>query len=176
MLLIPCSPSGTACLSLCNDLTFCSVLFCSVQVGSSERSLVSCLRDSFSHVRCNREQYDCACVRFPGAKLNTCYNCLDRHVEDGAGDQTALIYDCAYTGQVNSFTYKRLTDRVRTRSPSEPRATCTCAFRSLPFRSFSFLSFGSSTRTPFASLEKQSGGSTLFSGVRRAPIVRARLF
>ena len=55
----------------------------------------------------------CDCDRFAGAKLNTCYNCLDRHVEDGAGDQTALIYDCAYTGQTNKFSYKRLTERVR---------------------------------------------------------------
>ena len=30
---------------------------------------------------------------FAGAELNTCYNCLDRHVENGRGDQSALIYD-----------------------------------------------------------------------------------
>lgn len=50
--------------------------------------------------------------RFAGAKLNTCYNCLDRHVEDGAGEQTALVYHCAYTGQVTTWTYNRLTQRV----------------------------------------------------------------
>jgi len=32
---------------------------------------------------------------FPDATLNTCYNALDRHVVDGHGDRTALIYDSA---------------------------------------------------------------------------------
>jgi propionyl-CoA synthetase len=30
---------------------------------------------------------------FPGGRLNTCFNALDRHVRDGRGEQTALIYD-----------------------------------------------------------------------------------
>ena len=30
---------------------------------------------------------------FSGGKVNTCYNALDRHIEDGRGDQPALIYD-----------------------------------------------------------------------------------
>jgi propionyl-CoA synthetase len=25
--------------------------------------------------------------------LNTCYNCVDRHVEKGRGEQLALVYD-----------------------------------------------------------------------------------
>jgi len=49
---------------------------------------------------------------FPGGELNTCYNCLDRHVEAGRGDQAALIYDSPMTGQVKSFTYAELTDLV----------------------------------------------------------------
>ncbi|MAL80403.1 MAG: propionyl-CoA synthetase [Sneathiella sp.] len=49
---------------------------------------------------------------FEGAELNTCYNCLDRHVEDGRGDQAALIYDSPMTGQVKSFTYREFTDIV----------------------------------------------------------------
>ena len=49
---------------------------------------------------------------FEGAELNTCYNCLDRHVEDGRGDQVALIYDSPMTGQVKKFTYSELTDLV----------------------------------------------------------------
>ncbi|WP_169570111.1 propionyl-CoA synthetase [Sneathiella limimaris] len=49
---------------------------------------------------------------FEGGELNTCYNCLDRHVENGRGEQAALIYDSPMTGQVKSYTYKELTDLV----------------------------------------------------------------
>ncbi|MCC3306722.1 propionyl-CoA synthetase [Sneathiella sp. HT1-7] len=49
---------------------------------------------------------------FEGAEMNTCYNCLDRHVEDGRGDQDALIYDSPMTGQVRKYTYQELTDTV----------------------------------------------------------------
>ena len=44
--------------------------------------------------------------------LNTCYNCLDRHVEAGRGDQAALIYDSPMTGTVRTFTYSDLLDRT----------------------------------------------------------------
>lgn len=49
---------------------------------------------------------------FTGGEMNTCYNCLDRHVESGRGDQDALIYDSPMTGQVKKFTYRQLTDLV----------------------------------------------------------------
>ncbi len=49
---------------------------------------------------------------FVGAKLNTCYNALDRHVTAGRGDQTALIYDSAVTSSSNSYTYAELRDWV----------------------------------------------------------------
>src|SRR5277367_6414859 len=49
---------------------------------------------------------------FPGAMLNTSFNCLDRHVAAGRGTQTALIWDSAMTGQVVRFTYAELTQRV----------------------------------------------------------------
>ncbi|MAZ01800.1 MAG: propionyl-CoA synthetase [Sneathiella sp.] len=49
---------------------------------------------------------------FEGAEMNTCYNCLDRHVEEGRGDQNALIYDSPMTGQVVKFTYREFTDIV----------------------------------------------------------------
>lgn len=49
---------------------------------------------------------------FPGGELNTCYNCLDRHVENGRGDQNAIIYDSPMTGQVKKFTYAEMLDRV----------------------------------------------------------------
>src|SRR5262245_8911827 len=49
---------------------------------------------------------------FPDGRLNVAFNCLDRHVEAGRGDQAALIYDSPMTGKVETFTYKRLTERV----------------------------------------------------------------
>ncbi len=45
--------------------------------------------------------------------LNTSYNCLDRHVDAGRGEQTALIWDSAMTGQVVRFTYAELRDADR---------------------------------------------------------------
>jgi propionyl-CoA synthetase len=47
---------------------------------------------------------------FTGGELNTCYNALDRHVENGRADQTALIYDSPVTGQIKKFTYRELRD------------------------------------------------------------------
>jgi propionyl-CoA synthetase len=49
---------------------------------------------------------------FGGARLNTCYNALDRHVERGRADQLALIYDSPVTGTTRSFTYRELRDLV----------------------------------------------------------------
>ncbi|MGC8476777.1 MAG: AMP-binding protein, partial [Acetobacteraceae bacterium] len=49
---------------------------------------------------------------FPGARLNTAYNCLDRHIEAGRGDQPALIWDSAMEDRVETFTYRVLRDRV----------------------------------------------------------------
>ncbi|WP_199253478.1 propionyl-CoA synthetase [Mycolicibacterium mengxianglii] len=49
---------------------------------------------------------------YPDGQLNTCYNALDRHVEAGAGERTALIYDSAMVGVQRSFTYAELLDRV----------------------------------------------------------------
>ncbi|WP_115931532.1 AMP-binding protein [Citricoccus nitrophenolicus] len=49
---------------------------------------------------------------FPGARLNTAVNCLDRHVAAGHGERTAIIYDSAVLGTVEHITYADLTDRV----------------------------------------------------------------
>ena len=49
---------------------------------------------------------------FSGAEVNTCYNALDVHVENGRGDQAALIYDSPVTGKKRTFTYRELTDKV----------------------------------------------------------------
>ncbi len=49
---------------------------------------------------------------FPGAICNTCYNCLDRHVERGRPGQKAIIYDSPVTGKKENYTYEELLDRV----------------------------------------------------------------
>jgi propionyl-CoA synthetase len=49
---------------------------------------------------------------FPDGELNTSYNALDRHVEAGDGERTALIYDSPVTGTGRSLTYRELRDEV----------------------------------------------------------------
>jgi propionyl-CoA synthetase len=51
---------------------------------------------------------------FPGGKMNTCYNAIDRHVENGRADQTAIIYDSPVTNTIKKITYKELQDKVAT--------------------------------------------------------------
>ena len=49
---------------------------------------------------------------FPGARLNVCANALDRHIEAGRGEQTALIWDSPMAGRTERFTYRQLRDRT----------------------------------------------------------------
>ena len=49
---------------------------------------------------------------FTGAKMNTCYNAIDRHVEGGRGDQVAIIHDSPVTDSITKVTYKELQDKV----------------------------------------------------------------
>lgn len=49
---------------------------------------------------------------FAGGEMNTCYNALDRHVEAGNGERTALIYDSPITGNKASYSYAELRDEV----------------------------------------------------------------
>ncbi|HZU90769.1 MAG TPA: AMP-binding protein, partial [Stellaceae bacterium] len=49
---------------------------------------------------------------FQGARLNTCWNALDRHVAAGHGDRLALIWDSPVAGEIAHFTYRDLRDRV----------------------------------------------------------------
>ena len=49
---------------------------------------------------------------FVGGVLNTCYNCLDRHIDRGRGKQLALIYDSPVTNTLRHFTYRELRDEV----------------------------------------------------------------
>jgi propionyl-CoA synthetase len=49
---------------------------------------------------------------FAGARLNTCWNALDRHIAAGNGERWALIWDSPVTGQIAHFTYRELRERV----------------------------------------------------------------
>lgn len=49
---------------------------------------------------------------FPGGTLNTCWNAVDRHVEAGRGNSTALIYDSPVTGTVATWSYADLQREV----------------------------------------------------------------
>jgi propionyl-CoA synthetase len=49
---------------------------------------------------------------FEGGVINSCYNALDYHVENGLKNRIALIYDSPVTGTVKRFTYGELLDLV----------------------------------------------------------------
>ena len=49
---------------------------------------------------------------FTDARVNTCYNAVDRHVVAGHGDRTAIIYDSPVTDTKRDITYAELRDDV----------------------------------------------------------------
>jgi propionyl-CoA synthetase len=49
---------------------------------------------------------------FDGGMVNTCYDALDRYVEQGRGNQPALIYDSPVTRTIKTYTYRELRDEV----------------------------------------------------------------
>jgi propionyl-CoA synthetase len=49
---------------------------------------------------------------FPGARLNTCWNALDRHVAAGRGERMALVWDSPVTGRIERFSYREMRDRA----------------------------------------------------------------
>jgi propionyl-CoA synthetase len=51
---------------------------------------------------------------FTGATCNAAYNCLDRHVAAGRGQQAAIIYDSPVTGSKRTLTYAELLNEVET--------------------------------------------------------------
>ena len=49
---------------------------------------------------------------FPGGELSVCYNAVDRHVDEGFGEQPALIWDSPITNSKDTVTYAQLQDKV----------------------------------------------------------------
>jgi len=50
---------------------------------------------------------------FEGAKLNACYNCIDRHVEDGHGEEIGLIWEGNDPNESKEYTYSELLVQVQ---------------------------------------------------------------
>ncbi len=52
------------------------------------------------------------CRWFEGGRLNASYNCLDRHLEEGRGQRTAIFWEPDEPGQGEVYTYHRLHQEV----------------------------------------------------------------
>ena len=50
---------------------------------------------------------------FEGAKLNACYNCVDRHVENGHGNEIGLIWEGNDPNESKEYTYNELLEQVQ---------------------------------------------------------------
>ena len=49
---------------------------------------------------------------FTGGAINACYNCVDRHIENGKGEDIAIIYDSAMCKKVRKISYLELKQNV----------------------------------------------------------------
>ncbi|XP_074660739.1 acyl-CoA synthetase short-chain family member 3, mitochondrial-like isoform X2 [Tubulanus polymorphus] len=49
---------------------------------------------------------------FPGGELSFCYNGIDRHVDEGRGDQVAIVFDSPVTDTIERITYRELQEQV----------------------------------------------------------------
>ena len=51
---------------------------------------------------------------YKGGEMNTCYNCVDRHIVEGHGDQNAIIFDSPVTDTIRKITYNELSEQINT--------------------------------------------------------------
>lgn len=49
---------------------------------------------------------------FPDGEISTTFNCVDRHVHNGNGDQVAIIWESPVTHTTEKYTYAQLLDEV----------------------------------------------------------------
>lgn len=49
---------------------------------------------------------------FADGKLNMCHLCIDQHIEDGFGEQTAIVYDSPVTGQKKTYTFSQAKEEI----------------------------------------------------------------
>ena len=50
---------------------------------------------------------------FPDSTLNICYNCIDRHIKNGYGNNCALIFESYYLNKVLKYTYIEIFQEVQ---------------------------------------------------------------
>lgn len=49
---------------------------------------------------------------FVGGQINVCYNAIDRHIDEGRGDQPAIHFESTYTHNNGTLTYNQLKEKV----------------------------------------------------------------
>jgi len=49
---------------------------------------------------------------FPDGEISTTYNCIDRHVARGRGNNVAIVWESPVTGVREEYTYRQLLDEV----------------------------------------------------------------
>lgn len=49
---------------------------------------------------------------FPDGEISTSFNCVDRHVRAGHGDDVAIIWDSPVTNSKETYTYQQLLDEI----------------------------------------------------------------
>ena len=50
---------------------------------------------------------------FPDSELNMCYNCIDRHINNGLGNNDALLFESYYLNKTVKYTYKDLFNQIQ---------------------------------------------------------------
>jgi propionyl-CoA synthetase len=50
---------------------------------------------------------------FPDSTLNICYNCIDRHIKNGYGNNCALIFESYYLNKVLKYTYIEISQEIQ---------------------------------------------------------------
>lgn len=51
---------------------------------------------------------------FPDGEISNCYNCVDRHVEAGRGEDVAIVWDSPVTNKKEKYTYDQVLREVET--------------------------------------------------------------
>eukprot|EP00461_Guttulinopsis_vulgaris_P004836 UN04838 len=70
---------------------------------------------------------------FPNGKLNAAYNCVDRHVENGLGDKTAILWEGELPSENRTMTYSELQREVHRmanvlRRRGVKKGDCVCIY------------------------------------------------
>ena len=52
------------------------------------------------------------CCRFTGGQISHCYNCVDRHVDNGRGEDVVMIHESPITNTMQKLTYKEFQKQV----------------------------------------------------------------